>query len=238
MQSLIDQASSNNSNCTTITNEPPSIQSHPQHIVPTSLSLLSTTTTTSTDSCCDRRRSSSFVTIVPDANGIQEICHRLHERKECVAIPTECTYEIIYPFRYSTTQASLVVTQPSLQLPLHVYIPNVSIFDTCPFWKHVLPKKSYAIRKEPTSTTAIVSTFNESVHVLRRVSRKCWPGPILIYIQVSHPIDGLTITVPTTATTTTTKSNRRSTIPLLDQQIGDTRLNSSHLDLSRMPSSA
>lgn len=193
MQSLIDQTSSNSSNNT---NELPSRQIQPQHI-PTS----STITTTITDNCNNdenEHKRPSFVTIIPDANGVQEICHRLHDRKECVAIPTECTYEMIHPFQYSTT-ASVVMstnTQPSPQLPHYVYIPSVSIFDTCPFWKHVLPKKSYAIRKEPTSTTAIVSTFNESVHVLRRLSRKCWPGPILIYVQVSQPIDGLTVTVP------------------------------------------
>lgn len=198
MQSLIDQTSSNSSNNT---NEPPSRQIEPQHI-PTSSTL-----TTTTDSCTNENehKRSSFVTIIPDANGVQEICHRLHDRKECVAIPTECTYEMIHPFQYNTS-ASVVMstnTQPSPQLPHYVYIPSVSIFDTCPFWKHVLPKKSYAIRKKPTSTTAIVSTFNESVHVLRRLSRKCWPGPILIYVQVPQPIDGLTVTVPAS-----TNSNR------------------------------
>ena len=154
-------------------------------------------------------------TIIPDANGLQDICHRLHDHQECVVIPTECTYEIIQPIQYDPTSNTTSTVMMHKSIPpsqphhCHVYIPSVSILETCPFWKRVLPKKSYAIRKEPHSTTAIVATFNESVHVLRRLSTKCWPGPILIYVQVPFPMDGLTITVtvpPTAAATGTTLS--------------------------------
>ncbi len=195
MQSLIDQASCNISNATAKPIHEPSSQ-QPQHMFPSSpLTSSRTDGVTGSDEL-----TLSFVTIIPDANGLQEICHRLHERKECVAIPTECTYEMIQPFQHCTAPTLLSSTSKPLQKrPYYVYIPNVSIFDTCPFWKHVLPKKAYAIRKEPTSTTAIVSTFNESVHVLRRLSTKCWPGPILIYVQVPHVMDGLTVTVHATA---------------------------------------
>ena len=195
MQSLIiDQTSNNISNATAEPIHEPSSQ-QPQHMLPSS-----TPSRTDDDDTDSDKLTLSFATIIPDANGLQEICHRLHERKECVAIPTECTYEMIQPFQYCTAP-TLLTSKPLQKRTPYVYIPNVSIFDTCPFWKHVLPKKAYAIRKEPTSTTttAVVSTFNESVQVLRRLSRKCWPGPILMYVQVPHVMDGLTVTVHSAA---------------------------------------
>jgi hypothetical protein len=140
--------------------------------------------------------------IIPDMNCVQEVCHRVYERKECVAIPTECTYESIQSFQCSPVSAheslKLLSSTTKLQAP-HVYIPNVSILYTASFWKQMLPKKSYAIRKESTeaSTVAVIASFNETVHVVRRIATKCWPGPILIYIQVPQPIPGLSVTIPT-----------------------------------------
>jgi hypothetical protein len=106
--------------------------------------------------------------------------------------------------------ASLISTNKptSTKQPLHVYIPNVSIFDTCQFWKHVLPKKSYGIRQQ--SSNVVVATFNECVQVLRRLSIKCWPGPVTIYVQVQQPIPGLSITAHAIAKRSTGESNNAS----------------------------
>jgi len=52
-----------------------------------------------------------------------------------------------------------------------------------------------------TSTTATttpassIATFNETVQVIRRIAPKVWPGPVLLYVQVSQPVTGLTVTV-------------------------------------------
>lgn len=151
--------------------------------------------------CGSFSSSSRILKIAPDLKGIREMCVRLQEHRETVAIPTECTYEMMQPFHLrSIPPLSTVV-----QVPPHVYIPNVSIFETSSFWKRMFPKKSYALKQRKSlafaSSTTIhspppptITRFNESMQVVRRLALHFWPGPILLYVQVPHPIPGVTIT--------------------------------------------
>lgn len=137
--------------------------------------------------------SGHIIKIAPDLKGIREMCSRLQENLEVVAIPTECSYEIVQPF-YLGTIPPLSAT---FQVPVHVYIPNVSIFETGIFWKQIFPKKSYSLKQQPLYSSvqpAIVTRFNESMEVVRRLASHLWPGPVILYAQVPHPLPGLTIT--------------------------------------------
>jgi hypothetical protein len=128
------------------------------------------------------------------------MCFRLQEHQETVAIPTECTYEMMQPFHLG----SIPPLSTAVQVPLHVYIPNVSIFETSSFWRRMFPKKSYALKQQSltsATTTTIrtlppptIASFNESMQVVRRLASHLWPGPVLLYVQVPHPIPGVTIT--------------------------------------------
>jgi hypothetical protein len=169
-----------------------------------------------------KRPRSNVVRVHPDIEGIQEIGRRLC-RGERVSVPTECTYEVLQQHQplsmqqhtAATTTCAIVATRP------HIYIPDVSVLDTCHFWKQILVKKSYAIKAGTTSTTGgnscgsigsigspkspssmtTIATFNESVQVVRRIAAKVWPGPMILYVQVPQPIPGLTVTVHTSGAT-------------------------------------
>jgi hypothetical protein len=155
-----------------------------------------------------RQRCGSFsasgraLKIAPDLNGIRELCFRLQEQQQAVAIPTECTYEMLQPFLVD----SIPPLSTAVQVPLHVYIPNVSIFETGSFWRRMFPKKSYALKQplvlssaattihSPPLPPPIITTFNESVQVVRRLASHLWPGPVILYVQVPRPIPGVTLT--------------------------------------------
>ena len=157
--------------------------------------------------------------LVPaDVRGIEEICHRLSQGQS-VAVPTECTYELLQ--QHSASLDQLRSTAQGCKATPHIYITDISVLEASPFWKHLLVKKSYAIKNSATATSQAatprrarsnsmistmtasdndperpaIATFNETVQVIRRIAPKVWPGPVLLYVQVSQPVAGLTVTV-------------------------------------------
>jgi hypothetical protein len=166
-----------------------------------------------------KRRHSEIM--YPDVAGLEEVASLLTCNHR-VAVPTECTYEVLEQHQ---PVARSFVEKSSFRRP-HVYLPNVSSLETSTFWKQQLPKKSYGMRNNnhkngfnnnndtvgdkqyrrtsmestltclsPGTPSASIATFNETVQVLRRVSSKVWPGPMKVYMQVRQPISGLTITI-------------------------------------------
>ena len=155
--------------------------------------------------------------VQPDVRGIQEVAHRLSQGQN-VAVPTECTYELLQQHSAAPSQLRSTTAHGHKVTP-HVYVTDISALETSSFWKQLLVKKAYAIKNSATAaspapprrarsnsmistTTAdtdlhpsAIATFNETIQVIRRIAPKVWPGPVILYVQISQPVAGLSVTV-------------------------------------------
>lgn len=130
--------------------------------------------------------------ISPTVNGVQDVARRW-KQGHTIAFPTECTYEVGMQLSVSDNKEELHAEVDrclrgvlKLEVPYptpHVYISGLQASSPSTlFLKRHLPERKYAFRKD--GKVVSLHSFSESLHVLKRIAARIWPGPVILHVAL------------------------------------------------------
>jgi len=151
----------------------------------------------------------------PTVAGVQKLTQQLTQGRR-VVIPTECTYEVVGQLNWKEPNAWMDRIQglsaagccqpPSVSLCSeddirddvyhesepssvpHVLVPPYSKFEASKslLWKKLFSKRPYAVGSKDGEVIAAYA-FNETQRLLRWLTKRLWPGPLIIRVSCNQP---------------------------------------------------